>query len=192
MKKLSLLLALFGIWNYSLGQSSYFPLKKGTTMTYAYGKELYQGQNVDISQLRMTVKILEETKVINGNEYFISETSAGTPMPATKAFLRVNDQGAIVGIEDGATEESVMIKQPLEVGDSWTTSKGGMTSTSEVVALNGSIETPAETFTNCLVVASSENGTQTKAYFKEDVGMVAIQVVMGGSEKLFVYLIDRT
>ncbi|MEM6829787.1 MAG: hypothetical protein AAF551_04675 [Bacteroidota bacterium] len=191
MKKLSILLLLTGIWNCSFGQSSYFPIKKGTTLTYAYSDELYKGQSVDVSQLKMTVKVLNETQSINGKDYFVSETSTGGLAPDFKSYIRIGNDGSILSMEEGETEESLMMKKSPTVGDSWITNKKAGESKNKVVGLDGTIKTPAGTYTNCLVLEIFENGTMSKGYFKENLGMVAVSVMMGGSEKLFVYLVDE-
>ena len=188
MKNLTLILAFIGIWNSVVAQNDYFPLKKGTKITYAYSEEMYSGQNIDVSKLKMTIKVLDETKVIDGNNYMISETSMGAMAGNIKTFLRIDESGAIVGKQGEEGKESILMKKELEVGDSWETNRGGAVSTNKVIDLAGTIKTPLKTYTDCLVVEGNDSRSVTKAYFKKGIGMVAIVIVAGDAEKLFVYL----
>ena len=190
MNKLIASLLLLGIANFSIAQSSYFPIKKGSIMTYAYSKELYQGQNFDVSQLKMTVTISTETKNIDGMEYFISTTSTGGLSPNFTSYFRIDSDGAIWAISEEGKQESIMMNKNPKVGDTWTTSKGSFKSTSKVIDLSGSITTPTGSYSDCMVVESTENGATSKAYFHPGTGMVAVAVSMGGSDKLFVYLTE--
>lgn len=191
MKKLFIVLLLVKFCHYSFGQSSYYPLKKGETLTYAYGKELYQGQNIDVSQRRMTVKILDEPQAINGKDYFVVETTSNGVATDVKSYLRVGGDGAILGIQEGETQESIIMKKSPAVGDTWVTNRGGIQSTSSILELDGTIKTPAKTFENCLVLESVQNGSTTKGYFQRGLGMVAITMIVGDLEKLFIYMVNE-
>jgi hypothetical protein len=190
MKKINLILVLMVIWNYSFGQSSFFPIKKGAVLTYAYGKELYQGHNVDVSQLRMTVKILNETKVINGKDYFILETSsAGSTF---RSYLRIGRDGSVLGMREDETKESILMKKSLAVGDSWTTTQMGSKITNKVIDLDGTIKTPNKIYMKCLVIQQSyDDGNVLTGYYQENLGSVAVTLTTGDGEKLFNYLIDE-
>ncbi|MEL7147037.1 MAG: hypothetical protein AAFO69_11760 [Bacteroidota bacterium] len=191
MKKLSVIILLILVAGYSFGQSSYYPMEKGKSYTYAYGKELYESMNVDVSKLKMTVSFLNETKAINGKEYIVSQTSSGGMTPDFTSYARVKSDGTIVGFEEGETEEFTFLTKSPKVGDSWSRTKDGAKSTSKVVDLSGAVKTPTKSYADCLVLESTENGATTRAYFKRGVGMVAVTVLMAGEEKLFIYLLEQ-
>lgn len=192
MKKSLLILALIVAWSYTRGQSSYFPLEKGKTLTYAYGSELYQGEYQDI---RMKVTILPTTEVMNGKEYFISETSSGSGGNYTvhaTSYVRMGKDGSIIGMQDKAGEESTVIQASPTIGSTWSSRDGQRTYTATVTDLSGTITTATEAYSNCLVVEqATEDGIITRSYFKKGVGMVATTVIKDGSEKIFIYLVSE-
>ncbi|MGB3777710.1 MAG: hypothetical protein WA960_05085 [Tunicatimonas sp.] len=192
MKKLLAITILTAAWNFSSGQSRYFQLEKGSTLTYAYGSELYGGTYDDT---RIKVTILSATKMINGKEYLVSETSTGKDdsysLSAT-SYLRISSDGFILAKldEDGA-EYTVMQSSP-EVGDAWTSRNGAYESTTRVTDLDGTIQTANGTYQNCLVLEQTSEGNPTMhSYFKKDIGLVATTITANGSEKVFFHLVDK-
>ena len=180
------------IWNFSIGQSNYFPLEKGTSFTYGYGTELYQGA---FDGKRFKMDILSTTKTISGKEYLILQTSTGSDnnySVVATSYVRIGKGGSLYTIEDLDEQEHVTIQGSPKKGDTWPSKNGKLTSVIKVVDVSGSIKTDGKTFTNCLVLEQTvEDGQKMQSYYKEGLGMVAITIFMQGSEKLFVYLIDE-
>jgi hypothetical protein len=190
MKRLFLIFVLISICNFSNAQSNYFPLEKGATFTYAYGSELYQGAYDD---KRFKVKILNTTKVIDGKEYFISETSSGSgdnyALIAT-SYMRAGKDGSILTLQD--EEEYITVPAVPKIGKTWTTTNGEVTYTTRVADLNGTINTATKTYSNCLVLEQKDqNGMLTRTYSQEGVGMVATTLLKDGSEQIFFYLVNE-
>lgn len=187
-----MILVLIAIWNFSNAQSSYFPLNKGAVFTYAYGSELYQGAYDD---KRIKVSILSTTKIIDGKEYFISETSTGSDKSystLTTSYVRIGTDGSILATQDVGEQEYTTIQASPKVGNTWPSKNGKLTCITRVVNLDGTIKTANKTFTNCLVLEQkTEDGRTMKSYFKEDLGMVATTIIMDGSEKIFIYLVSE-
>ena len=192
MRRLFLIFVLISICNFSNAQSNYFPLEKGATFTYAYGSELYQGAYDD---KRFKVKILNTTKMIDGKEYFISETSSGSgdnyALIAT-SYMRAGKDGSIYSLPDEDGEEYITIPAALKIGKTWTTTNGEVTYTTRVADLNGTIKTATKSYSNCLVVEQKDqNGMLTRTYSQEGVGMVATTLIKEGSEQIFIYLVTE-
>lgn len=191
MKNMLVLCTLVLLWNTSHAQADYFPIEKGQTLTYAYGKELYQGA---YDKMRIKVRVLDEEKTIEGEEYFVSETSTGSGdqySVISTMFIRISDKGDVIVREKADAEESVMLKAFPTAGDTWTGISNNLLTKMKVVDEKGSITTAGKTFDNCLVVEQlSENGTTMRSYFKKGKGIVATSVITEGSEKVFIYLVE--
>lgn len=189
MRRILLIIILIGIWNYSSSQSSYFPLKKGMKLTYAYGKEIYGGTPYENNTVE--IEILNDTKIIDGKEYFISKNTSGSmegDKTVIKSYFRFGNDGSLISKSDENTEELVVMQKTPTVGYTSPSQGGG---TSKVIDLNATIKTPIKTYTNCLIIEFNENQTITRAYYQKDIGMVATTIVSDGSEKIFIYLISE-
>jgi hypothetical protein len=188
MKNLTLLSLLIGFCASVYAQHPYYPLKKGAVYTYAYSKTFYEGQGIDVSKMNMHVKTLNETKAVNGNTYMITETSTGMGTDALRSYIRQKPDGSVAGMTEGEKTESIFLPASPSKGDTWTSSTGGAKAKVTIIDLDGSIRTPLKDYTGCLVMESSQDGMATRSYFQKGVGLVAISMVIGGDEKLFVFL----
>jgi hypothetical protein len=189
MKKLLMIIVLIAFWSYSNGQSSYFPAKKGTNWTYAFGKEIYGGTPYE--NYTSEIKILDATEVIDGKEYFVSETSMGGKegdKTVIKTYFRFGNDGSLISKIDKDKKEFVSMNKSPKVGDIYTSQQGG---TSKVVDLNATIKTPITTYTNCLMIEINESQTISRAYYQKNTGMIATTMIMDGKEKIFIYLVSE-
>jgi len=192
MKYLLALLTLIIVSYRVSGQSAYYPLKEGSSHTYAYGSQLYDGAYDD---KRVKVKILNDSKTLDGNVYFVSETSMGSNgnyrIYAT-SYLRIDGKGSIMMKQNLNHKEVMMIPSAPKVGTSWSAEINNVAHTNTVVDLNGSIKTKQTTYNNCLVLEQKANeGIVTRSYYKKGVGMVATTMLADYSEKIFIYLINN-
>lgn len=191
MKKLVVFVLLLGVWKCSIAQSTYFPLEKGSTFSYSYGKDLYEGRNINVDEMKMTVQVLNNNKVINGKEYFVVETSAGGKSPTVfTTYVRVAEDGTVYTIYEEGSSEYMSLTASPKIGDTFTSENGGYTKTAKVIALDGKITTPTDTYSDCLVMESTDGVTVTRSYSVKNRGMVATTVIMEGEEKVFVYLVN--
>lgn len=192
MNRLSTILVLLATLNFVNGQSSYFPFEKGSSFTYAYGSELYQGT---YDHMRIKVETLNNTKMIDGKEYFITETSTGSDDNFSKistSYVRTAKDGSVFTIQAEGEKEYLSIQAMPKVGDKWASKNGKISTTTLVTETNGNIKTDNKTYTDCLVLEQkSEDGTVTKSYFQKNVGMVATTLVVEGSEKIFIHLVNE-
>lgn len=192
MKKLLMILTMIVIWNFSNGQSIYYPINKETTLTYAYGSDLYNGA---YDNVRLKVMTLNSTEVIDGKEYYISETSSGSDgkyTPMMTSYVRVGKDGSVLVRQEGDDDEYIFIQTSSKVDDTWPSRNGTLASTTRVTSLDGIIKTDTKTYTDCLVLEQkTEDGRIMQSYFVKDLGMVASTITMDGSEKIFIYLINE-
>lgn len=196
MKQLmTLLLTIFltGFINLSYAQSEYLMMEKGKVFKYKYGNVYSAGQvNEDMI---VKIDVLNTTKMIGGKEYLTVQSSTGSDgnfSVIMTSYTRFANDGTVYTIlEDEMDKETVMLKAPLKVGDFWEDKGyGGETSSKKILGFNGSITTPTATYSDCLVLETKENGALSKSYFKKNVGMVATTVTVGGTEKIFIYLLE--
>lgn len=189
MKKLLIIIVLIGIWNYSNGQSSYFPVEKGMSWTYAYGAEIYGGTPYE--DYTCDVTILDSNEVFDGKEYYISEASMGSgegDNTEIRTYFRIGNDGSLISKVDEKTEEFVSMSKTPKVGDVYGSQQGGST---KVLDLDATIKTPTTTYTDCLLMEISDDQTTTRVYYQKNIGMVATTLVAEGSEKLFIYLVSE-
>ncbi|WP_027420675.1 hypothetical protein [Crocinitomix catalasitica] len=182
----TLIITLILICNYSNGQSSYFPLEKGTTLVYTYGEALYKGTPYE--NYTTEVKVLDNTETINGIKYFVSESSTGDSKDNRTVILsyyRFGKDGSLITKSSKNGEEVIAMKETPKVGDTYPSQRGG---TSKVTDLNATFTTPVSTYNNCLVIETIEGQTTYRAYFKKNIGMVATTIIQDNTEKVFICL----
>lgn len=169
-------------------QNSYYPLEKGKAWFYSYEDTYAQTPNQ-----KSKVEVLDDTKIINGKEYFAVQTSLSTEgnyRVLQTIYLRNGSNGTILGVvKESDKQESVFLPaKPWNKGKEWSTNAMGIKSTSKIKETSTSIETPGKTFANCLLIEVDMGETIVRNYFKEDVGLVAVAMVTGGQEMLLQYL----
>ncbi|MEL6562709.1 MAG: hypothetical protein AAFQ94_31360 [Bacteroidota bacterium] len=190
---LLLIMCLTGVFSLSYAQSEYLMMEKGKVFKYKYGN-VYGPGLVDEGTI-LKVEVLNATKTIEGKEYLTVQSSTGSDGNFSvdlTSYTRVSGNGSVyTRLEDEINKETVMLRAPLKVGDSWEEKGfGGETASKKIIGFDGSITTPTATYSDCLVLETQQNGTQSKSYFKKNIGMVATTVTMGGEEKLFIYLLE--
>ena len=177
------LLSLMG--NQAFAQSEYFPLSTGQVSYLRYSDDFNNGD----ASLQMKMKVLEETKTIDGKEYFVLENSYGSGYDLSvisTSYMREAGDGKVVGMWEENPEEQVFLQKPYRVGNSWDIINMGVASTSTIVDVSGAIAG----FSGCLVLEVDSDGTVVRSYFKEDVGLVAMSMMIEGKETLMVYRED--
>jgi len=185
MKK-TLIAILILIWNYSNAQSSYFPLTKGTTLSYAFGSEIYGGTPYE--NYKCEVTILENTETIDGKEYFVSESITGTNkdnQTIITSYFRYRTDGTLISKATKNSEEIVVMNTVQKVGDTYSSQNNGIT---KVIDLSATIKTPVSTYSDCLVLETNENQTITRIYYKRNIGMIATTLIKDDKEMIFIYL----
>ena len=139
------------------------------------------------------MKVKESTHKINGKDYIVFSNSYGSNGGfkfVNDSYVRVGEEGDIFMLNENKIGESISMKKEIKLGDSWPSNKGGVTTTLTVVALDGEINTPHKTYSNCLVLEGQERDMITRSFFQENIGMVATTLEMEGEEKVFIYLIE--
>ena len=182
----TLIAVLILIGTYSNAQSSYFPLTPGTTLSYAFGSEIYGGTPYE--NYKSEVTIAETTETIDGKEYFISENRTGNTkgdQTVIRTYFRYRTDGSLVSKTDKTTEEIVVMNSTPKVGDTHSSQNNGIT---KVIDLKGTIKTPISTYSDCLVIEIIENQTTLRSYYKKNIGMIATTMVKDEKEMFFIYL----
>ena len=74
-----------------------------------------------------------------------------------------------------ANDETVLLKAPLKVGNSWDNKEGHR----RILATNTRVSTPSGIFTDCLQVEIKHDTSTTYEYYKKGVGLVKREFVAG-------------
>lgn len=150
---------------------SYFPLVKGTIWEY-------QGSGNEFASFT------REVIFTGGSRAQVREDNGGTVMAvifeaSDDAVTRVFSQGETYDrvnlLDRPATEKTVILKAPLQVGTKWKNTGGDREITDTAAVLN----TPAGKFENCIKVRISGQDSTVYEYFKEGVGMVKREFISG-------------
>ncbi len=167
--------------------NSYYPLQKGQVRIYKY-TETFRTE----PDQTFKMEVLNDTKTINGKVYFVVESSLsskGEYNLITTTHTRINDKGAIFAIGDQDQEEMVFPTEPITVNQTWENTANDKITTTKVINLSGSIETPAKIFKNCLVLEITSDNGIVHSYSQKGVGLVAMSLIIEKEEKLFTYLV---
>ena len=184
MHKRMITLAVSFVMSSSLFGQSYFPVEKGSEMTYQYTKTFSpQGD------AKMVMRIKENEKTIKGQNYLEIKTtvqmSAGSNY-SNSSFVRMTEEGWMVLMSESSPKEEMMMPNDFSAGQTWSTSQGKV----EVVDLTGSISTPGGDYSDCLVIKTSAGGGSSLSYYRKGVGLVAIGMEQGGKPALMAYLVE--
>jgi len=191
MKRLTQEIQLFTFialsFAFTVNGQSHYPMEEGKVWYYNYAEDFaVKGTSLN------KVEIQDEMKVLDGVEYFEIRTSSGDKdrenfRLITTFYLRERKDGTIVGKSASDSSEVVMLPEPpYKEGSKWDNSEGIM----EILQTDASIETPAGTFDNCLLVKTQMNNVITLGYFQKGVGHVALEMVINGEKKLVQYLVE--
>lgn len=189
MKHLFIILFTCLLVPFTNAQSNYFPIEPGMELVYAYSDMFNQGD----AALRSKTTMLKEKKTLNGKAYIVNQTSYGSNgnfQVIASSYARKADDGTVYVLPDSKEKEFVMMSANPKTGDVWTRkSDDGKNLEMKVISTSKSVKTPVKTYSDCLVLETTEAGTTLRSYFKNDVGMVAIFMVVEGKEQLFTYLV---
>lgn len=149
----------------------YFPLTEGSTWKY-------QGEGNEYASFSREVLFTE------GNKAQIREDNGGTVSAAVfvvsdKEIVRTFFQGEAYGevnfLDEDPTENTAILKTPLEVGTKWEEPNG----IREIESVDETVETPAGKFTDCIKIKISSMGATVYEYYKDGVGMVKREFISG-------------
>lgn len=181
--KSAVLLGVFTLLStLAIGQS-YFPLSAGNTWTMQL-----DGVFNASGEAYTKIEVLPETTSKNGKTYYkVRSTMYSNPGDedgfSTTTLARAAQDGNIYGfVPSLSDQEELMMPATLSQGTSWSTDQG----TNTVISMSGSVETPAKTYTNCVVVEIEGEEANMKVYLKKGIGYVATE--MNGA--LMMYMSD--
>jgi hypothetical protein len=156
----------------------YFPIEPGKKWTYG---------NVRSEAPNMTMFIGEEEVEWEGEQYLQMKTltvvDSTNQESVPSVLLRKGKKGDLYGINLAISEdEFLFFPGKPEEGMSWT----GLSGLSRISEMDGSLETPAGIFRNCVVVESIAGTAKAYTYYQEGKGMVGMTV----EDRLLMYLVE--
>lgn len=157
--------------------SEYLPLKEGNKWIYeGIGNEFasYTQEVTHEKDNKYQVTVFSGT--VTANRYVVTEDS----ILHTYREHEYYDDTSI--LDNPANIDAVLLKLPLEVGSQWVSDGNPH----EVFSINSTIQVPAGTFTDCLVIKITykDSGNSSFMYYKKGVGMVKSEYVLDNDEKI--------
>lgn len=155
----------------ALNPGDYFPTTAGSSWQY-------QGMGNEYASF--TRKVL----FVSGNIVQIREDNGGTvtasvfkitPEAVTRIFFQGEAYDQTNYLNAKPTDNTVILKSPLQVGTKWTEPHG----TREIIDLNAAVNTPAGDFTQCLKLRIDDGNSTSFEYYKENVGLVKREFISG-------------
>lgn len=152
----------------------YFPLTLGSTWQYLGDGNEY-------------ASFSREVLYAQGNKSQIKEDNGGTVSTSvyqvsadavTRVYFSGEDYEPKNILDQSGNQDTIMLKAPVKPGTKWTAG----TSTREIVSVSASVNTPAGKFDNCVQVKITENGSTTYEYFKNGIGLVKREFVVGNDK----------
>jgi hypothetical protein len=198
MKKITLLVVLFifGIsgWVWGASPDSYFPMKDGMRWEYQYKvmdlkskSQIGSGKSIKKNLVPME---LQGTNVVP--QVYSFYEPANVLKQETTSYVAKDAAGFYVLARKGASdkepvllpEKYYVLKFPLDKGASWKQSVEGFILQDTVESTDASVQVPAGTFSNCLMIKklyfNPKNPTtpvkETDFWFAPDVGNVKVVI----------------
>jgi len=149
----------------------FFPLTRGSTWDYA-------GEGNEFASFT------REVVLTRGNLAQVRENNGGTISVSVfevtgEAITRRFFQGETYEEEDfldrQPTEETIIIKGPLQIGTTW----GPSGAIKTITDLQTTIETPAGTFPDCLEIETTYPDSKVYEYYQKGVGMIERKFISG-------------
>ena len=143
----------------------YYPFEENLIMDY-------EGQGIEYAEQTRIVEFIEENKIqikiVNPGTNFVKvlEYSNGE-------LKEVFGEGEFYHIENmlnaNRNSDNIILKEPLEVGTSWTNSDGDII---EITSLNQEIETPLGIYEALEVTNNFKSGPIEKYYYGRNIGFI--------------------
>lgn len=143
----------------------YYPFEENLIMDY-------EGEGIEYAEQTRIVEFIEENKIqikiINAGTIFVKvlEYNNGE-------LKEVFGEGEFYHIENmlnaNRNSDYILLKEPLEVGTSWTNSNGDSI---EITSLNEEIETPLGTYEALEVTNKFKSGPIEKYYYGKNIGFI--------------------
>jgi len=151
--------------------SNYFPLTRGSTWEY-------QGEGNEFASFTREVLFVKDNRgqIRESNGGTVSATIFEvTDSAVTRVFNLPETYEKVNLLDRPSNEKVVILKSPLEVGNSWKDPNGER----QIVDLNATVTTPSGKVENCVKVKIAGQHSVVYEYFKEGVGMVMREFISG-------------
>jgi len=151
--------------------ADFFPMTKGSFWEY-------EGEGNEFASFT------REVLYTDGNRAQFREDNGGTVMATVlettdTAVIRVFSRGEAYGdenyLEKQATENTILLKAPVQVGTKWEVQDG----TKEITDVDVTVPTPAGEFQGCIAVTGNYGESTVVEYYKAGIGLVKREFTSG-------------
>lgn len=157
--------------------SLYLPLQVGNSWTYeGIGNEFASYSQKVTHQIDNKAQVILSSGTVTANRYEFTEDSILHTFQEHEFY---EDKSIL---DRPANLNAVLLKLPLEVGTSWTSESNSY----KIIETNGTVETPAGIFKNCLAVKTvyKDSGNHSINYYAKGIGMVKSEYIMPEDQKV--------
>lgn len=155
----------------------YLPLKEGNKWSYeGIGNEFASYTQEVTHEKDNQFQVVVYSGTVTANKYVVTEDS----IFHTYKEHEYNDDKSILDNPDNL--DATLLKLPLEVGADWISEDNFY----EIFSTNSTVQVPAGTFTDCLVVKITykDSGNSSFQYYKKGVGMVKSEYMLDKDESI--------
>lgn len=157
--------------------TEYLPLKEGNKWSYeGIGNEFASYTQEVTHEKKNKYQVVVYSGTVTANRYEVTEDS----ILHTYKEHEYYDDKSILDSPDNL--DATLLKLPFEVGADWVSEENSY----EIFSINSTVQVPAGTFTDCLVVKITykDSGNSSFQYYKKGVGMVKSEYVLDNDEKI--------
>lgn len=151
--------------------ADFFPMTKGSFWEY-------EGEGNEFASFTREVLFTDsgraQLRENNGGTVTASVIEA-TETAVIRVFSRAEAYGEENYMEKQATENTVLLKAPVEVGTKWEVQDG----IKEITDVNATVTTPAGKFEKCVAVTANYGESTIVEYYKAGIGLVKREFTSG-------------
>lgn len=151
--------------------ADFFPMTKGSFWEY-------EGEGNEFASFTREVLFTDsgraQLRENNGGTVTASVIEA-TETAVIRVFSRAEAYGEENYMEKQATENTILLKAPVEVGTEWEVQDG----IKEITDVNATVTTPAGKFEKCVAVTANYGESTIVEYYKAGIGLVKREFTSG-------------
>lgn len=154
--------------------ADFFPMTKGSFWEY-------EGEGNEFASFTREVLFTDsgraQLRENNGGTVTASVIEA-TETAVIRVFSRAEAYGEENYMEKQATENTILLKAPVEVGTEWEVQDG----IKEITDVNATVTTPAGKFEKCVAVTAHYGESTIVEYYKAGIGLVKREFTSGDTK----------
>ncbi|KUO60468.1 MAG: hypothetical protein APF84_06315 [Gracilibacter sp. BRH_c7a] len=157
--------------------AEYLPLREGNKWIYeGIGNEFASYTQEVIYEKDNSYQVMVSSGTVTANRYVVTDESIIHNYREHESYDNTNI------LDSPPNFDGTLLKLPLEVGNSWIS--GG--NDCEIFSINSTVQVPAGTFTDCVVVKTTykDSSNSSFQYYQKNVGLVKSEYVMENNEKI--------